>query len=208
AHVAAGFAALGDDGGRALARHALGDGHGGDDGHHLDARGHPFLHVNAGQTRAGGDNQHLFLEDDFGHLGGVRAHQHDVDAEGAVRHFAAGANFLAQVFAGGVHGRDDAQPAGVGDRRGEDMLAHPGHAALEDRVLDADAVADVGMDHAFFASSILAMRSFMVVTLWSSSMLTPNSSSICMTRSATSRESSSSSAKLESMVMVLTSMPL
>ena len=49
AHVAAGFAALGDDGGRALARHALGDGYGRDDGHDLDARGHPFLHVNAGQ---------------------------------------------------------------------------------------------------------------------------------------------------------------
>ena len=89
----------------------------------------------------------MLVDDDLGDLVRKRAHEHDVHAEGLVGLLAQLVDLVAQPVGVGVHGRDDAEAAGLGDRGGEGGVGDPGHAALEDGLLDAEKVTDGGAQH-------------------------------------------------------------
>ena len=145
--MAAGLGALGHHGDGAGALDELGHGNGGHHGDDLDAGGVPGLHVLGRVAGAGDDDRHVLVDDDLGHLVGKRAHEHHVDAEGLVGLLAQLVDLVTQPVGVGVHGRDDAQAARLGDRRRQGGVGDPGHAALEDGLLDAEKVADGGAQH-------------------------------------------------------------
>jgi hypothetical protein len=69
-----------------------------------------------------------------------------VHAEGLVGHGAATLDLGRQQLGRALRQPgDDAQPAGVGHRRGQLGKAHVVHAALDDGVLDAEQVGDAGL---------------------------------------------------------------
>ena len=67
--------------------------------------------------------------------------------EGLVRQAAAQVDLLFQVLCVQVHGGDNAQPPAVGDGGGQLPVGDPGHAPLENGVLDAQKLAQGRFDH-------------------------------------------------------------
>ena len=147
AHMAAGLPALGDDGGSARLGHQLGHAHTGHHGDHLDASLQPHGHVAGGVPGAGGHHRHLLLGHQLGHLLGEGGHQHDVYAKGLVGQAAGQVDLLFQILGVGVHGGDNPQAAAVGNGRRQLPVGNPGHAALENGVLNAQKVADGRFNH-------------------------------------------------------------
>ena len=134
--MAAGFRAFGDDGIGPQLLHAPGQSHAGHHGQHPDARFLPGLHIGAGVACACGDDGHFFLNDQLGHLICLGMHQHDIDAEGLIRHRFTGAYFAAHPVGVRVHGGNDAEAARVGNGARERRVRDPRHAALDNGVLD------------------------------------------------------------------------
>jgi hypothetical protein len=70
----------------------------------------------------------------------------EVHAEGLVGHLAAARDLARQQLGRALRqAGDDAQPAGVGDGRGQLGKADEVHAALDDGVLDAEQFGDAGL---------------------------------------------------------------
>ena len=130
--------ALDDDGVGALLLDTLCELDARDDGDDLHARGVEFFKIRDGIARAEGDECGFFLADDVDDLVLVRRHEHDVDAERAIRETAAAANLIARVLGGTSARRDDACAARVRDGGGEICLRDPCHAALQNGNLDAE----------------------------------------------------------------------
>ena len=75
----------------------------------------------------------------------VRGQQHEVDAEGLVGERLRAADLLAQDVGRHLPGADDAEPARVADGGDELGRRRPGHAALDDGVLDAEQLGQPGV---------------------------------------------------------------
>ena len=110
----------------------------------LDAGRFPGFHILAGVAGAGGDDLNPLLDDDFGEVVGVGAHEHDVYAEGLVRQGLGLADLLPDHFRRGGAARDEADAARIGDGCGQGGFGDPRHAALEDGVLDAEQIGNSG----------------------------------------------------------------
>lgn len=145
--MAAAFTALRDDGGGAQTGHQLGHGDRGDHGDHFDARVQPHLHMLGRIARARRHHRHLFLGGHLGDLVHKGTHEHDVHAEGTRGQRTGDADLLPHVVSGGVARGDDAQAAALGHGGGQLAVRDPGHAALKDRVLDAQQIANCCFDH-------------------------------------------------------------
>ncbi|MNZ92962.1 hypothetical protein D3C78_1120100 [compost metagenome] len=123
------------------------------DGHalvdHLHAGGLGPSDVLAGVVAGGFEDLHAAF-DDYVEVLVVgrrvdRRQQGDVHAERLVGHRPAAFDLARQILGGRLGQRgEDAQAAGVGDRRGHLGAADPHHAALDDRVLDAEHFRDTG----------------------------------------------------------------
>lgn len=71
-----------------------------------------------------------------------------VHAERLVGHLPAALDFLQQPLGSGKHVRgDEAERAGIGHGCDQIGIADPGHAAHDDRMLDAEHLRDSGLDH-------------------------------------------------------------
>ena len=149
ADVAAGLTALGDDCEGAASFHQFCHGGGSNYRDNLDARSDPFLHVLARIARASDDDRNLLLDDKIGNLVSKGAHQHDVDAKSLVSELAGLVDFLAQPVSVGIHRCDDAQSSGVADRCRQRSVGDPGHAALEDGVLNIQKFTKFCLNHRY-----------------------------------------------------------
>ncbi len=107
----------------------------------LFQRRQPFLRVVAG----GLDDLHAAFDDrlDIARIVGRRDRRQEgeVHAERLVGHLAAARDFLGEQLGRALgQAGDDAEAAGVGDRRGQFGEADKMHAALDDRVLECRTV--------------------------------------------------------------------
>ena len=136
AHVPAALAALGDHRVNARALDDLRQRRGRHDGKNGDTRLFPHFDETRGIARARGDDGDFFLGDHFRDFFDERAHQHEIDAEGLIRHRFTGAYFAAHPVGVRVHGGNDAEAARVGNGARERRVRDPRHAALDNGVLD------------------------------------------------------------------------
>ncbi|MGY3124992.1 hypothetical protein ACVWXQ_008929 [Bradyrhizobium sp. S3.14.4] len=101
--------------------------------------------------------------DDGGAVFGVgrrldRGQDGEVDAKGLVGEVAAARDLLGQVFRGRLgQRRDEAERAGVRDRGDQLGASDPLHAALDDRVLDADELCEPCLQHDLFPPPRVAL---------------------------------------------------
>ena len=137
ADVTTRLGALGDHGIDAKALHAPGLRRGGDDGNDLDAGIAPHGQVLDRAAGARGDDLDAELDDELGDLGRERVHEHDVTAKGLAGLRLSLLDLLGNPIELGATAGDDAQAAGLADRRGKRGIRDAGHAALDDGSLDA-----------------------------------------------------------------------
>ena len=102
AHMAAAFAALGNQGRGPQPGHQLGHGHRGHHRNDLDACFLPGAHILGGVAGTGGHHLHLFFHSHLGYLIGKGAHQHDVHADGLVGQISGNPDLLADIIRRGV----------------------------------------------------------------------------------------------------------
>ncbi len=136
ADVTAGLAALGHNGVRTAALHALGKGGGSHHGDNRDACFLPHVHVIARVAGARGNHGNLHLGSELGQFRGLRVHQHDVQAEGLVRQLPGQLDLGADPFHRGGPAGDDAQSAGFANRSRQLGIGNPCHAPLDNRLLN------------------------------------------------------------------------
>ena len=135
--MTAGLGALGDHGIDAKALHTPGLRRGGNDGDDLDAGLAPHGQVLDRAAGARGDDLDAELDDELGDLGSERVHEHDVAAKGLVGLRFGLLDLLGNPIELSATAGDDAQAAGLADRRGKRGIRNAGHAALDDGSLDA-----------------------------------------------------------------------
>ncbi len=135
--MAACLHALADDRVCADVLEAFGQSGRGSDRQHLDARGLEGVHVGGRVAGAGGDDGHPSVDDDLHEIVDVVCHEHDVDAERPVGAGLCLGDLGGEHVGGHAACTDDAEPARVTHGYRQLCGRRPSHAALDDRVLDA-----------------------------------------------------------------------
>ena len=154
-NVAARLGPFGDDGVGACPLHPAGQGHRGHHRDDLDPRGLPTFDVFARVSGTGGDHRYLLVDDHLGYCRGVVAHQHNVDSKGLVGEGLGLPDHFPHHLHRGVGGGDDAQAAPFGYGRGQFGVGNPGHAALENGVLNPQKLSQFGFQHGVFPSFLV-----------------------------------------------------
>ena len=129
--MAAGLHALGNHGIRSGTLHHFCHGHAGHHGNHSHPGSFPSGHVLARIPRAGGHCFHALLGHHPGDGVRLRVHQHDVHAEGLIRHGPALPYLLPDELRWSRPRADDAKAARLGHRGGQTALRYPCHAPLD-----------------------------------------------------------------------------
>ncbi|MNE37720.1 hypothetical protein D3C80_1315850 [compost metagenome] len=115
--------------------HLPGDLDGGDHRDDNNAGGLPHLYVVLRRTRTGSYYFHPFINDQLCQLIVVRSHQHQINAERAVRQGPAFVNLFTQTFSAKSPGSNDTKPSGIRYSRSQLRQGNLRHRPLKDWIL-------------------------------------------------------------------------